>query len=207
LHTEPLAARFGEFGVVRRGPVNSAVRFEESAIMEICVFEVDWEEFLATFPKAGDWAIVCDTQIDFDDFAYNIEASNVYSKLRGNIDDPCVKALALLFSAVCINGVPKKLDRSSVYKPTIKFDENDFQFGCDGPVIPRSSPEQIAQIIDAFSAIPKGTLEDAIKTNWKNSKAEAFNSSKEYVTYIKNWIKALKAVKKAKKGLAVDVLT
>jgi hypothetical protein len=25
LHTEPLAARFGEFGVVRRGPVNSAV--------------------------------------------------------------------------------------------------------------------------------------------------------------------------------------
>jgi hypothetical protein len=89
----------------------------------------------------------------------------------------------------------------------VKYDKDQFQFGCDGPLIPRSSPEQVSQILDAFAAIPKGKLDEGIKANWAKSKAEMFESPKEFASYVKNWIKVLKAIKKARKGLAIDIFT
>jgi hypothetical protein len=173
--------------------------------MEIYVYEVDWNEFLSTFPKPGEWATLCDLQIDFDYFGFNAEASKIYGKLRGKMDDVCVKPMDYLISAICINGVPKALDQSSVYRPTIKFDKKLFPYGCDGPVIPRCSPEQIAQILESFEAIPKGVLDSAIKSHWSITKAEVFETPKEFISYIKNWIKILKSLKKSGKGLAIDV--
>ncbi len=55
--------------------------------------------------------------------------------------------------------------------------------------------------------MPKGKLDEGLKGNWAKAKAEMFESPKEYASYIKNWIKVLKAIKKARKGLAIDILT
>lgn len=175
--------------------------------MEICVFEVDWEVFEETFPNPGEWMEVCDSQIDFDAFGINIECASIYGRVRSKLDEDIVLALDQLFSAVCINGVPKKWNQSTLYKPVVKYDKNQFQYGCDGPLIPRSSPEQLSQILDAFAAIPKGKLDEGMKTNWAKAKAEMFESPKEFASYVKNWIKVLKAIKKARKGLAIDIFT
>lgn len=175
--------------------------------MEICVFEVDWKVFEETFPKPGDWMEVCDSQVDFDAFGFNMECASIYGRLRNKLDEVTVLALDQLFTVVCINGVPKKWNQSTLYKPVVKYDKDQFQFGCDGPLIPRSSPEQVSQILDSFAAIPKGELEQGLKANWAKAKAEMFESPKEYASYIKNWIKVLKAIKKVRKGLAIDILT
>lgn len=174
--------------------------------MEICVFEVDWKVFEATFPKPGDWMAVCDSQIDFDDFGFNMECASIYGRLRNKLDDVTVLALDQLFTVVCINGVPKKWNQSTLYKPVVKYDKDQFQLGCDGPLIPCSSPEQISQILDAIAAIPKGELEEGLKANWDKAKAEMFESPKQFASYVKNWIKVLKAIKKAGKGLAIDLI-
>lgn len=174
--------------------------------MEICVFEVDWKVFESTFPKPGDWMEVCDFQIDFDDDSFNIECASIYGRIRNKLDEDTALALDQLFSVVCINGVPKKWNQLTLYKPAVKYDKNQFPFACDGPVIPRSSPEQVSQILDAFATIPKGKLDDGIKANWTKAKAEVFESPKEFVSYIKNWIKVIKAIRKAGKGLAIDLI-
>ena len=174
--------------------------------MEICVFEVDWEVFEARFPKPGDWMEVCDSQIDFDDFGFNMECASIYGRLRNKLDEVTVLALDQLFTVVCVNGVPKKWNQSTLYKPVVKYDKDQFQFGCDEPQIPRSSPGQVSQILDALAAIPKGKLDEGLKVNWAKAKAEMFESPKEYASYIKNWIKVLKAIKKVRKGLAIDLI-
>ncbi len=174
--------------------------------MEICVFEVDWKVFEATFPKPGDWMEVCDSQIDFDAFGFNIECASVYGRLRNKLDEVTVLALDQLFTVVCINGVPKKWSQSTLYKPVVKYDKDQFQFGCDGPLIPRSSPEQVSQILDSLVTIPKGKLEEELKDNWAKAKAEMFESPKQFASHVKNWIKVLKPIKKAGKGLAIDLV-
>jgi hypothetical protein len=174
--------------------------------MEICVFEVDWKVFETTFPKPGDWMEVCDSQIDFDDFSFNMECASIYGRIRSKLDEDIVLAVDQLFSAVGINGVPKKWNQSTLYKPAVIFDKDQFQFACDGPVIPRSSPVQVSQILETFAVLPKGKLDEGIKANWAKAKAELVESPKEFASYIKNWIKVIKAIKKAGKGLAIDLM-
>ncbi len=101
----------------------------------------------------------------------------------------------------------KKWNQSTLYKPVVKYDKDQFQLGCDGPLIPRSSPEQVSQLLDALAAIPKGELEEGLKANWDKAKAEMFESPKQFASYVKNWIKVIKAIKKAGKGLAIDIST
>lgn len=46
-----------------------------------------------------------------------------------------------------------------------------------------------------------------MKANWAKAKAETFESPKEFVSYIKNWIKVVKAIKKSRKGLSIELFT
>ena len=102
--------------------------------MEICVFEVDWKVFEKTFPKPGEWMEVCDSQIDFDAFGFNLECASIYGRVRSKLDE-------------------------------------------------------------------------GVKANWAKAKAEMFESPKDFSAYVKNWIKVLKAIKKPRKGLAIDIFT
>jgi hypothetical protein len=190
-------------------PMRIEVPDDGGRLLSVQVFpeRVKWKAFLKKFPKKGDWTKPCETELSWDDFTVNMEAGKRYEKMRNALSPEAAQALDKLVVAVCVNGFskPKPIDHSSLYKPHCEYEKEDFQYGEDC-VIPRASPEQVAEILAAAESIAPEALAEEIGRAWKASRSGRFDSAAEYVAYLANWIEILREIRDRGDGLTIDLI-
>ncbi|MDX2037772.1 MAG: hypothetical protein SFX72_14065 [Isosphaeraceae bacterium] len=171
---------------------------------------VEWDSFLATFPKPGAWTRPCRRKLRLDDDGFSIELVPIFAAARKRLAPDDVRGLDLLVSAVAIQGVPKKLplDQSSVYVPHCKYKKADFTLGdnSESP-IPRSDPGQVSSILDAVQPAALDALTEAVDAEWAKlePKLYYFQSPKEYTDHLRNWLRILEEIRSHGGGLAIDL--
>lgn len=172
-------------------------------------YRVDWDVFLATFPKPGDWIRKCRRQLRFDHDGFARAQVTIYREIRPKLPAATARALDLLLAATALDGLPKRggHDTSSLYVPRGKYRKADFEFGADGHVIPRSSPDQVAAILDALAAADLAAATAAVKAAWGKlePKVSYFEAPAEFAAHVKNWARILEEIRDHRGGLAIDL--
>lgn len=169
---------------------------------------VNWSKFTKSFPKPGKWTSACKKCLDWDDFGVSIEFGKVYERLRKHLAPETAAALDKLVVAVCVNGVSRRkgIDHSALFVPEQPYNKDDFQYGDEGYVIPRASPSQVVEVLDAVESVPHKALAADIAKGWSKAKAERFESADEYLDHIANWVAILREARTKEGGLAIDLV-